>query len=238
MAFEFMNALTIVIVRWTEASRRSTVRCVGSCSSRMYFCVCAGGTRARIGAPTYARATEFELPCEAVPGPQKPRLRHRRVPVVCDVRGTRRAPLRAPAPPRRHIAAASRRAGGRQGPPSSWCGMRGVAGGTQHMRRVTCCRCRAAGYFSKDTASERGWNLACILALPPHQRKGYGRFLIQFSYAAREPICIPRMRIWTYALFAMRRYELSKKEKRVRRGCVCVCMGGGVIDRGCRSRRG
>ena len=27
-----------------------------------------------------------------------------------------------------------------------------------------------------------GYNLACILTLPPHQRKGYGRFLIAFSY--------------------------------------------------------
>ncbi len=36
-----------------------------------------------------------------------------------------------------------------------------------------------------------GYNLACILTLPCHQRKGYGRFIIQFSY------------------------ELSKKEERV-----------------------
>ena len=27
-----------------------------------------------------------------------------------------------------------------------------------------------------------GYNLACILTLPPYQRKGYGRFLISFSY--------------------------------------------------------
>ncbi len=27
-----------------------------------------------------------------------------------------------------------------------------------------------------------GNNLACILTFPPHQRKGYGRFLIEFSY--------------------------------------------------------
>ena len=36
-----------------------------------------------------------------------------------------------------------------------------------------------------------GLNLACILTLPCHQRKGYGRFIIQFSY------------------------ELSKREERV-----------------------
>ena len=36
------------------------------------------------------------------------------------------------------------------------------------------------GYFSKEKYSEVGYNLACILTLPCHQRAGYGRFLIQF----------------------------------------------------------
>ncbi|KAJ8599253.1 hypothetical protein CTAYLR_006211 [Chrysophaeum taylorii] len=39
------------------------------------------------------------------------------------------------------------------------------------------------GYFSKEKRSEVGYNLACILTFPPYQRKGYGRFLIAFSYA-------------------------------------------------------
>uniref|UniRef100_A0A7R9WP86 Histone acetyltransferase n=1 Tax=Craspedostauros australis TaxID=1486917 RepID=A0A7R9WP86_9STRA len=47
------------------------------------------------------------------------------------------------------------------------------------------------GYFSKEKYSDVGYNLACILTFPSHQRKGYGRFLIAFSY------------------------ELSKKEERV-----------------------
>lgn len=38
------------------------------------------------------------------------------------------------------------------------------------------------GYFSKEKCSELGYNLACIMTLPPHQRKGYGHFMIQFSY--------------------------------------------------------
>ena len=38
------------------------------------------------------------------------------------------------------------------------------------------------GYFSKEKDSAEGNNLACILTLPPYQRKGYGRFLIAFSY--------------------------------------------------------
>ena len=38
---------------------------------------------------------------------------------------------------------------------------------------------RVVGYFSKDkNGSQTGHNLACILTLPPYQRKGYGRFLV------------------------------------------------------------
>jgi histone acetyltransferase MYST1 len=47
------------------------------------------------------------------------------------------------------------------------------------------------GYYSKEKYSDVGYNLACILTFPCHQRKGYGRFLIAFSY------------------------ELTKKEKKV-----------------------
>mmetsp|Transcript_52706 Transcript_52706/g.132498 ORF Transcript_52706/g.132498 Transcript_52706/m.132498 type:complete len:476 (-) Transcript_52706:238-1665(-) len=36
------------------------------------------------------------------------------------------------------------------------------------------------GYFSKEKYSKN--NLSCILTLPQHQRKGYGKFLISFSY--------------------------------------------------------
>ena len=38
------------------------------------------------------------------------------------------------------------------------------------------------GYFSKEKESVDGYNVACILTLPQHQRKGYGKLLIQFSY--------------------------------------------------------
>ncbi|EDW39830.1 GL14311 [Drosophila persimilis] len=37
------------------------------------------------------------------------------------------------------------------------------------------------GYFSKEKVSEDN-NLACVLTLPPYQRMGYGRLLIEFSY--------------------------------------------------------
>ncbi len=38
------------------------------------------------------------------------------------------------------------------------------------------------GYFSKEKESSQYWNLSCILSLPCYQRKGYGKFLISFSY--------------------------------------------------------
>ncbi|KAL5164966.1 putative MYST-like histone acetyltransferase 1 [Glycine soja] len=42
--------------------------------------------------------------------------------------------------------------------------------------------CHMVGYFSKEKHSKESYNLACILTLPPYQRKGYGKFLIAFSY--------------------------------------------------------
>ena len=42
--------------------------------------------------------------------------------------------------------------------------------------------CHPVAYFSKEKVSSEEYNLACILTLPPFQRKGYGRFLISFSY--------------------------------------------------------
>lgn len=38
------------------------------------------------------------------------------------------------------------------------------------------------GYFSKEKNSFLNYNVSCILTLPPYQKKGYGRMLIDFSY--------------------------------------------------------
>ena len=38
------------------------------------------------------------------------------------------------------------------------------------------------GYFSKEKESADNYNVACILTLPQHQRSGFGKLLIQFSY--------------------------------------------------------
>jgi len=50
--------------------------------------------------------------------------------------------------------------------------------------RPGACRqgCHVVGYFSKEKESDNDYNLACILTLPQHQRKGYGKFIISFSY--------------------------------------------------------
>lgn len=41
---------------------------------------------------------------------------------------------------------------------------------------------RTVGYFSKEKGQVET-NLACILTMPPYQRRGFGMFLIEFSYA-------------------------------------------------------
>lgn len=38
------------------------------------------------------------------------------------------------------------------------------------------------GYFSKEKFNSTNYNLSCILTLPIYQRKGYGNFLMDFSY--------------------------------------------------------
>jgi hypothetical protein len=50
------------------------------------------------------------------------------------------------------------------------------------MIKVDARGCHLVGYFSKEKYSQHGYNLACILTLPCHQRKGYGKFLISLSY--------------------------------------------------------
>ena len=42
------------------------------------------------------------------------------------------------------------------------------------------------GFFSKEKMSYDGYNLACIIAFPPYQRKGYGMLMIEFSKSLRR----------------------------------------------------
>lgn len=49
-------------------------------------------------------------------------------------------------------------------------------------------------YFSKEITLGTEFNLACIMVLPPYQRKGYGQFLISMSYffsKIEKRICTP-----------------------------------------------
>jgi histone acetyltransferase MYST1 len=72
------------------------------------------------------------------------------------------------------------------------------------------------GYFSKEKYSDLGYNLACILTFPAHQRKGYGRVLISFSYELSKKVCYLCVCVYAYCSASMlycscdsRRYHVS-----------------------------
>ncbi|CAG02868.1 unnamed protein product, partial [Tetraodon nigroviridis] len=57
------------------------------------------------------------------------------------------------------------------------------------------------GYFSKEKESTEDYNVACILTLPPYQRRGYGKLLIEFKVITDELLNV-----------SLAGYELSKVE--------------------------
>uniref|UniRef100_A0A8C2S6B8 histone acetyltransferase n=1 Tax=Capra hircus TaxID=9925 RepID=A0A8C2S6B8_CAPHI len=56
------------------------------------------------------------------------------------------------------------------------------------MTEYDCKGFHIVGYFSKEKESTEDYNVACILTLPPYQRRGYGKLLIEFRPVYPHPV--------------------------------------------------
>ncbi|XP_061558386.1 histone acetyltransferase KAT5-like isoform X2 [Phycodurus eques] len=68
------------------------------------------------------------------------------------------------------------------------------------------------GYFSKEKESTEDYNVACILTLPPYQRRGYGKLLIEFSECTKSMMSKWACYLKCYPIICPSGYELSKVE--------------------------
>ncbi|XP_042115189.1 histone acetyltransferase KAT5 isoform X3 [Peromyscus maniculatus bairdii] len=61
------------------------------------------------------------------------------------------------------------------------------------MTEYDCKGFHIVGYFSKEKESTEDYNVACILTLPPYQRRGYGKLLIEFMRSVKSPVSRKKM---------------------------------------------
>ena len=85
--------------------------------------------------------------------------------------------------------------------------------------------CHIVGYFSKEKFSPDDYNIACILTLPPHQRKGYGRFLMATGTPCVCSLPCPRHNLllsffWVHTRCSVRAHEEGEQSGHTRAPAV------------------
>ncbi|XP_048663608.1 histone acetyltransferase KAT5 isoform X2 [Marmota marmota marmota] len=68
------------------------------------------------------------------------------------------------------------------------------------MTEYDCKGFHIVGYFSKEKESTEDYNVACILTLPPYQRRGYGKLLIEFMRSVKSQASRKRMLSLPYSI--------------------------------------